>query len=253
MNKKTTMTKLYHIGFALVLAMTVTPNVQAWYQNPYPVNETNYKSRQYSGPVAGMGTQAINYRLFVPPSYSATGNHPVVIFLHGNGEGEDADPIVGQPMVNNSRQMGDLGQFIFLSDQTNFPCFMVLASRGKSMNVYPVGLEDGRSVLMPGLVQDLKNNYPGIDLNRVIITGLSGGGGDALLCAIQSPSTYAALVQVCATEPTNKANSIALGDMASWHFHAYNDPVTVWGTLDHVRDRRAQGKRPILTDRKSVV
>jgi poly(3-hydroxybutyrate) depolymerase len=202
--------------------------------------------RQYAS-----GGLAVNYQLYLPINYSSTsGSYPLVIFLHGNGEGEAGDAIVNQPTVNNGNQLWDNGQYVFLSsaNQATFPCFMALVSRGKT-NDWPVGLErDDRYLLIGGMIDQLIATYPLIDRNRVIITGLSGGGGDTMLCAIGNPNRFAAAVPICATTPKNTTSIATMGTMATWFFHADNDPtVSKYDTIHHVTALRAQGARPIFT------
>lgn len=198
------------------------------------------------------GTVAVNYQLYQPLNYSASsGSYPLVIFLHGNGEGEAGDAVIGQPTLYNSNQLSDLGQYTFLSstNQATFPCFMALVSRGRTANVYPIGLErNNRYQLIGGLIDQLKAAYPRIDLDRVIITGLSGGGGDTTLCAIGNTNRFAAAMPICGTTASNDSQMANLGTMATWWFHSMDDPtVTPWGTIGDVTTLRRQGAKPIFT------
>src|SRR5215471_2215696 len=61
------------------------------------------------------GTDSIPYRLFIPSNYTAVSNYPLVLYLHGSGERG----------TNNDTQFGETGALVFITNQTQYPSFMV--------------------------------------------------------------------------------------------------------------------------------
>jgi poly(3-hydroxybutyrate) depolymerase/regulation of enolase protein 1 (concanavalin A-like superfamily) len=219
-------------SFALFPIACVVVGAQA--ANPWP--EADYLSRQFHG---------VNYRLWPPkmssPADSAT-KYPLLIILHGNGL-LDSTYEAGNPLVGNSKQMTDMGQFTFVTPQSQatFPCFLVLPQRGTTQGGhaapdFPTAIKD--------LVGALETEFP-IDPDRVIISGASGGGGHTLDCASAFPERYAAAIPLA---PINGGDAARLTRLPLWFFHAADDetvPVTVSDT--NVESLRALGARPIYT------
>jgi poly(3-hydroxybutyrate) depolymerase len=223
------------IGFllSLVSLSLISHRVSAAiYENPYP--DADYQYRQINN--------ILNYRLFVPPSYDPVNHpdvkHPLVIYLHGNGEREGTF-VEGDPTQGNSLQMANAGQYAFVApaNQAIFPCFLVQVQRTNDFS-------DARRNATAAIPAALAEEY-NIDLDRVIITGLSGGGGDTLRVANNFPSLFAAVVPICTVSgPVSN-----LANVATWFFHATNDgTVGVNSSRSAVNNLRNAGATPIYTE-----
>lgn len=217
---------------AVMVALLSPAGAQSW---------PNYEFRQFNN--------KMNYRLCKPKDYDPAGSakYPLVIFWHGNGETEVVAPfVVGDPTQCNSAQMADCGQFQFMSEvnQAQFPCFLVLPQR-KTAD----GTDTNTPALAAALVDALAAEFR-IDTDRVIVTGLSGGGGRTLACAVANPTKYAAIVPLSTIIPGSTTQvAAAIQNIPTWFFHSVNDGIVgIGGTTDTlVRDLRKIGARPIYT------
>lgn len=217
----------------IALAGNTPAEAQAW---------PTYEYRQFNN--------KINYRLCKPKNYdpSGTTKYPLVIFWHGNGQTEVIENFVsGDPTKCNSAQMADCGQFEFMSEanQALFPCFLILPQR-KTAD----GVDTNTPALAASLVDALAAEFP-IDADRVIVTGLSGGGGRTLACAVANPTKYAAIVPLSTIISGGSSTQVAaaIQNIPMWFFHSANDGIVgIGGTSDTlVRDLRKIGSRPIYT------
>lgn len=217
----------------IALACISTASAQTW---------PAYEYRQFNN--------KINYRLCKPKDYDLSGStkYPLVIFWHGNGQTEVLENFVaGDPTKCNTAQMEDCGQFEFMSEanQAQFPCFLILPQR-KTAD----GVDTNTPALAASLVDALAAEFH-IDTERVIVTGLSGGGGRTLACAVANPAKYAAIVPLSTIISGGSSTQVAaaIQSIPSWFFHSVNDGIVgIGGTSDTlVRDLRKIGARPIYT------
>ncbi|WP_309383739.1 prolyl oligopeptidase family serine peptidase [Cerasicoccus frondis] len=205
--------------------------------NPWP--DSAYLYRQY-----GPSTNAINARVFVPLAYDEGNDtkHPLVIFCHGDGEKQPGF-VYGNPNVANSGQMSDKGQFEFVTttNQAIFPCFLVLIQRnGPSNDVEAIA----NMITLLSEEFQTASEQTKIDLDRVTITGLSGGGGTTLRTANAHPELFACFVPL---SPVGEDISNAV-DLPMWFFHSYDDgTVTPANSEQTVQQARLLGGHPILT------
>jgi poly(3-hydroxybutyrate) depolymerase len=200
-------------------------------ENPHP--DSSYLYRQYAN--------TLNYRLFIPPSYDSnpTEEFPLVVFIHGAGEHENGFT-PGNPNVYNSKQMADLGQYVFVTtaNQAIFPCFFVLIQKthGHQMELHAA---------IDGMIDALKNQYR-VDPDRVVITGLSGGGHEVLLMAQHYAHKLAAIVPICSTVPVGF--QLPNGPVPAWFFHGVGDQtVYAYNAFVNSRVLSAAGGTPIFT------
>jgi poly(3-hydroxybutyrate) depolymerase len=179
------------------------------------------------------GTDSIPYRLFIPTNYSAATNYPLVLFLHGSGERG----------TNNDTQFNENGALVFITNQTQYPSFMVAPECSPDDRWTNSNIRE----LLFDLVGSLQQEFS-IDADRIYITGLSMGGEGTWDQIVNYPGFYAAAVSMSAgymgTAPiTNLAN------IPIWDFHAANDDVN---SVDYSRGgvaaARQLGDRVVYTE-----
>lgn len=147
--------------------------------------------------------EKMNFYLYSPTP--ATELSPLVVFLHGGGEGGDDIELVkkhGLPKL--------------ISQGSDFP-FYVFAPQ----NPYTNGLWDDRMIdhMVDRLVDSLS-----IDVKQIYLVGLSRGGNGIWRMAINNPDKYAAMISICAA-------SIPLlylkrtPTLPVWFFHGEKDSV----------------------------
>ena len=164
----------------------------------------------------------IGFYQYTPSGWStSTEKYPVIIFLHGVGE------------------RGNGTTELYRVKNVAIPKYI---DRGtKTMRYYVNGKWQSFVVLCPQLSEsygswqnfyvdamiDYAVKYLKGDPNRIILTGLSLGGGGVWKYASSSSANaakLAALVPVCGTCSMNNASNIASNNLAVWAFHSSNDP-----------------------------
>lgn len=145
----------------------------------------------------------LQYLLYVPEEASKQ-NVPLVLFLHGGGEGgSDIEKVKknGLPKL--------------ISEGKSFP-FIVVSPQNPSETQF----WDDQQLIR--LLDELEADLP-VDRSRVYLTGLSRGGYGAWRLAIQNADRFAALVPICGGGPVPYARK--LKDVPTWVFHGAQDPV----------------------------
>ncbi|MEQ9310121.1 MAG: prolyl oligopeptidase family serine peptidase [Balneolaceae bacterium] len=147
--------------------------------------------------------QQINYLFYTPSDFKDQA--PLVVFLHGGGEGGtdiEKVKIHGIPKL--------------ISEGREFPFYMIAPQ-----NPYTSGFWDDRVV--DKLVDEIIKNH-NIDASRIYLTGMSRGGYGVWRMAINNPGKYAAMVSVCAASiPLIYTNR--LENLPVWFFHGEKDNV----------------------------
>ena len=128
-----------------------------------------------------MNGQDRRYTLYIPPGYDGTKLFPAVMFLHGSGErGEDgvicARVGLGAAIAGNPEQYPFIGVF------------------PQARKTWEAGSDDAKAAL--ATLEEV-NNLCKVDTNRVVLTGLSMGGGGAWSIGAAMPERFSAIVPVC--------------------------------------------------------
>ena len=145
----------------------------------------------------------LQYLLYVPEEASKQ-DVPLVLFLHGGGEGgSDIEKVKknGLPKL--------------IGEGKSFP-FIVVSPQNPSETQF----WDDQQLIR--LLDELEADLP-VDRSRVYLTGLSRGGYGAWRLAIQNAGRFAALVPICGGGPAPYAGK--LKDVPTWCFHGAKDPV----------------------------
>ncbi len=154
-------------------------------------------------PCAG---ERLRYLLYTPSRDDSVQHEsfPLVLFLHGGGEGgRDIEKVKthGLPKLIAAGQ--------------SFPFFVVSPQNPSETQFW-----DDQQLIR--LVEEVIREQP-IDKSRIYLTGLSRGGYGAWRLAIQNPDRFAALVPISGGGPVPYAKRIA--HLPIWAFHGEQDPV----------------------------
>lgn len=145
------------------------------------------------------------YRLFTPPDAGPDRTFPLVLFLHGAGErGDD----------NAAQLRHGVGEFLRPARQEANPCFVVAPQCPSGRWWDPVLLQE---------FADAMAALPGVDPDRVYLTGLSMGGYATWHLLGSRPELFAAAIPICGGGQA--ATAPAFATVPVWAFHGDADPV----------------------------
>jgi pimeloyl-ACP methyl ester carboxylesterase len=142
----------------------------------------------------------MNYYYFVPDKKNIKKREkvPLVVFLHGIGEcGDDVKKLFVHTQV-----------LTFISDenQKKYPCFFLAPqlpgknsvwTYGGYRSKYPNNATDNMMFVI-SIIDEMIRKYPGIDQNRIYVTGLSSGGHGCWAAISKFPGKFAGAVPVAA-------------------------------------------------------
>jgi dienelactone hydrolase len=160
----------------------------------------------------------IAYLEYLPEDYNSNSNkYPVVIFLHGIGERgpNTTDTTVLSQYIQNVARHGPPQH---VKNGTAFPFILISPQLKNNYSTWPSGYVKE--------VIDHCKTYLRIDQRRIIITGLSLGGGGTWVAAQDYPELFAAVAPVCGGyNSPSKACGIASENVPVWAFHGDKDTV----------------------------
>jgi predicted esterase len=145
-----------------------------------------------------------HYLLYLPEGYAidTAKRWPLLIFLHGSGEGGDD---VEKVKANGIPKMIEEGK--------KFP-FIIASPQAPEANI---GFQPE---VLNGMVNDLKKKYH-VDADRIYLTGLSMGGYGTWDLAEKHPEQFAAIAPIASGGPIEKIWK--LRHMPVWCFHGAKD------------------------------
>ncbi len=188
--------------------------IQKWVHDPnqngksgrIPWNQTNFKSYHLNN---------IAFRLRFPNNYDPSKSYPCVVFLHGAGESafnndpDDTTKINGTAAIVNRENQDQLywGAQLFEQRINNnewngfllFPQLLATTS-------YVGSQWDDNTFPTLNAIMDTLNKYNGLDLDRIIVQGLSAGGGGDIAYSVDYPKRIATVV---ASSPEGIAGYVA--------------------------------------------
>ncbi len=172
-----------------------------------------------SGRAAGMV-----YRIYKPKK-AAEGKRPLIIWLHGGGEGGWSQAYNNDlPLIANRGALG----FITPKAQRIFGGAFVLAPQANDYWLNDTA--QGYSARLKKLIDKVVRNNPRIDRHRIYVTGASNGGYMTPKLVVDNPKFFAAEVPIAPALIFNKTTMISDAQLAAiktptWVVQSKDDPV----------------------------
>ncbi len=213
----------------LDLSYTITQNEPLELRNGQSRTITSFRQGALVDPEVdkfayGVSRQGLNYRLFTP---DRRGKRPLVIWLHGNGEGGFPGYYDNEAQLRANR--GALGPAT-AEAQAVFGGAYVLAPQVPD-TWYNTDQARYAQKLRSLVRQVSARNR--IDQRRIYLMGASAGGFMSVKLAAAYPTTFAALVPTTPALYLTRTGSYQItadevrrvGDTPTWFIHAKNDPT----------------------------
>ncbi len=168
---------------------------------------------------AGNG-QRIGYYQFLPSNYGkTTALHPMIISLHGVSEKGNGTTELSRVLAVGLPKYANRGRSYIFNFAGKTEGFVLLAPQlsGEYGDWQPFYIDE----MINYAVKNLK-----VDPNRIILSGLSLGGGGVWKYGSSSSAAaakLAAVVPVCGTCQMSNANNYASNNIGVFAFHATND------------------------------
>ncbi len=165
-----------------------------------------------------IGGYAIDYRYYSPVKNNDSTKYPVVIWLHGMGNGWQE---------GNQLTVTDIAVWARADFQSRFK------ESGGAFIITPRSHEEkgvfwGDSHIRPlrGLIDDFIARYKNnIDLTRIYIGGYSMGGKMTLKMAVAYPELFAAIFPICPKWIPDTASTKQIADIPVWLTSSVADPL----------------------------
>lgn len=142
--------------------------------------------------VAASGT---NYRLFSPPQRGRSQERPLIVWLHGGGEGGLLDGGYANYYDNETPLRANRGALGFQTEEAQalFGGAYVVAPQSPSR-----WMADGPAYarLISEVIEEVCANHP-VDRSRIHVAGCSNGGYMALKMVVENPRAFASAVPIC--------------------------------------------------------
>lgn len=190
------------------------------------------------------GTTQLTYASYVPAGAYDGADLPLIIWLHGGGEG-GTDPSVALSANRACAFASDEVQAYFggaayvlapqtptawMDDGTDTP----FLDKTESTSLYTDALLN--------LIDAYVTDNPGIDTDRIYLGGCSNGGYMTMLAILERPDYFAAAFPICEAVLDSTITDEALEtlvDMPIWFIHAADDttvpaPITALATYDRL-------------------
>jgi predicted esterase len=174
----------------------------------------------------GAGGTALSYAWYKP---QAAGSHPLIIWLHGAGEG-GTDPYI--PLIGNKvtalassgiqRLFG--GAYVLVPQSP----LVWMTQGGKPYDISKSAKSSIYSEAVEALIRAFVASHPEIDPKRIYIGGCSNGGYMTVNLVLRNPGYFAAAFPVCEAYPDAWLSSGDIAQLAKehmWFTAAANDAV----------------------------
>lgn len=182
-----------------------------------------------SGVFTGKDGITLTYSSYEPVNAHDGKKHPLVIWLHGAGEG-GTDPsiaLLGNKVsaLYSEKFQSLMGGAYVLTPQT--PTFWLTYNEKGDWQDNP-GTDSWYLPAAKELIRSYVEGHPGIDRDRIYLSGCSNGGYMTMNMVLDDPEYFAAAVPIC---EAYKDAGITDGQLQAikntpvWFVYAENDPV----------------------------
>lgn len=168
------------------------------------------------GPVAG--DYSIDYSYYSPVEENDTAKYPLVVWLHGMGDGSEP----GKPVEKSNIAYWASDEF-----QARFKpsggAFILAARSREEDNIFW-----SNSMIEPlraAIDEFIAENKENIDLSRIYVGGYSMGGKMTLKMAVAYPEMFAAAFPICPAWSPSDELVEKLADMPVWITSSTRDPL----------------------------
>lgn len=175
--------------------------------------------REVDAYASGKSASGLNYRIFQPANARKSNLRPLIVWLHGGGEGGWAQAQNNDlPLIANRGALG----FSTASAQTIFKGAYVVAPQATDRWMNDLAM--GYTAKLKSLIDEIVRQYP-IDKHRIYVTGASNGGYMTLKLESAYPRFFAAGVPTCPGVKTflTDAQLLKVRSTPTWIVQARND------------------------------
>ncbi len=168
------------------------------------------------GPVAG--DYSVDYMYYSPAKSGDSKKYPLVVWLHGLGDGNYSGEQIGKNYV--AFWASDEFQSRFGSVDGAF----ILCARSRE----ELGNTWDNSMILPlrAAIDDfIAKNKNNIDLSRIYIGGYSMGGKMVYKMAVAYPEMFAAIFPICPAWSPSKTQAELIKDIPVWITSSSKDPI----------------------------
>lgn len=197
------------------------------------ISEADYFNKgTYTGRLTGKpGDVTLTYASYEPWSLKGDGvANPLVIWLHGGGEGgvDVSITLLGNEVVSLIRPQiqshftteGGAGGAYILSVQC--PTMWMNTSKGFGHGDYPSLYAD----VLKSCIDEFVNQHPDVDRNRIYLGGCSNGGFMTMHMLIRNPRYFAAAYPTCEAYMDQYISDYEINALAEeniWFVQSYDD------------------------------
>ncbi len=192
--------------------------------------------------IAPNDPSGFRYLLFSPEPRSGQSKYPLVVWLHGAGDGEE----------DLHHHLTFLSRYFFPPpwERSQYPFYFVSPLAPPRRNSWlPQSAEDLDAISLAAQCVDLVlNENPAIARDQVTLVGASMGGSGCWELAIRYPEFFAAVAPI-ASRGSNRSDLSALDHVSVWAFHSTEDPVVpITGVRRSIRMLKSHQTHALLTE-----
>lgn len=168
------------------------------------------------GPVEGK--YSIDYSYFSPVKENDSTKYPLVVWLHGMGDGSE----VGKPVQKSNVAYWTSDEFQARFKPAGGAFILAARSREESGNFWS---DDMTAPLRAAIDDFIAKNKDNIDLTRIYVGGYSMGGKMTLRMAVAYPEMFAAAFPICPAWSPSEELCGFLADTPVWITSSTRDPL----------------------------
>lgn len=207
--------KIFSLILAVLMLLSIPMSVSALSINE-GIDALRAQFLPGEGPVAD--GYSVDYRYFSPVKEGDTNKYPIVIWLHGLGEGKSEGAQI---------QKNDIAYWASDEFQSRFNpaggAFIIAARSREEM-----GITWSNSMLAPlrAAIDDfIEKNKDNVDLSRIYVGGFSMGGKMTLKMAVAYHEMFAAAFPICPAWAPGAEMTQYIKDMPIWLTSGKPDPL----------------------------